>query len=288
MTDNTAPHPIDRLLAIMARLRDPERGCPWDRKQNYASLVPHTLEEAYEVADAIERNAMADLQEELGDLLFQVVFYTQLAREAGHFDFAGVASAAGDKLIRRHPHVFSATTAGADAAALRAAWERQKTAERAAKGGSGGWLGGIAHALPALTRAEKLQRRAARVGFDWEHPGEVIEKVREELAEVAGALEGKADPLQIAHEIGDLLFSCVNLARHLRVDAEQALRQANHRFERRFGHVETALAREGKNLESASLPEMDRLWDEAKRLERELAGEADGAPAAGPGEVGRG
>ena len=218
---------IDDLLAIMTRLRDPANGCPWDLKQNFRTILPYTLEEAYEVAEAIEQDDMGDLRDELGDLLFQVVFHAQMAREQGSFDFSDVVHGICDKMLRRHPHVF-AEADFADEHQVHANWEREKAAERERKGESesAGVLDGVAQALPALVRAEKLQRRAARVGFDWDALEGVVGKVREELGECEQTAHTQADPLSRVHEAGDLLFSCVNLARHLGVDAEQALRTA--------------------------------------------------------------
>lgn len=258
---------IECLLAVMARLRDPERGCPWDREQTFASIAPHTVEEAYEVADAIERGDMAGLADELGDLLFQVVFHAQLASEIGAFGFGDVARAIAGKMVRRHPHVFGG--AAASDAGRAEAWEAAKAAERAARGGSAGALDGVARALPALARAAKLQKRAARVGFDWPDLRPVLAKLREELAELEAELESaEAAPERIADELGDLLFACANLARHADVDPETALRGANAKFERRFRRVETLLAANGRAPEDASLDEMERLWKQAKAEER--------------------
>lgn len=256
---------MQRLLAIMAALRDPRSGCPWDRDQTLASLVPHTIEEAYEVADAIERGAVEELRDELGDLLFQVVFYARIAEEAGLFDFAGVVSAIADKLERRHPHVFAGAPVG-DARAQHAAWEALKQRERQARSDDGdvpGQLDGVPRALPALTRAAKLQQRAARVGFDWDDTALVWAKIEEELDELREAAAA-GDRGHIEHELGDLMFACVNLARHQGVDAEGALRRGNERFEARFRHLETALRRAGRRVEDASLAELDRLWQAAK------------------------
>jgi MazG family protein len=259
---------INDLLAIMARLRDPDGGCPWDIRQTFRTILPYTLEEAYEVAEAIERNDLLELRDELGDLLFQVVFHARMAEEAGGFGFDDVVGAICEKMIRRHPHVFAGAELG-DEAGVRANWEREKAAERSRKEGeaTAGLLAGIAQALPALVRAEKLQRRAARVGFDWDAIAGVIEKVREELSECEGTIEGEPDPVERAHEVGDLLFSCVNLARHLGVDAEQALRAANHRFERRFEAVEKGLWAQGRAPGPHVRAEMERLWEAAKRTE---------------------
>lgn len=259
---------IEDLLAIMARLRDPQGGCPWDLEQDFRSVVPYTLEEAYEVAEAIENDDMVELRGELGDLLFQVVFHARMAEERGSFGFDQVVRSICEKMIRRHPHVF----AGADLpdeAAVRANWEQEKAAERGRKQGNvpQGVLAGIAQALPALVRAEKLQRRAARVGFDWDDPSGALEKVHEELRECAATLSDQADPSERVHEVGDLLFSCVNLARHLGVDAEQALRAASHRFERRFQAVEQGLRERGRAPGYEERGEMERLWDAAKAAE---------------------
>ena len=261
-------HTLDDLLDIMVRLRDPAHGCPWDVKQTFASVAPYTLEEAYEVADAIARNDLPELKDELGDLLFQVVFHARMAEEGGHFAFRDVADAICAKLIRRHPHVF-AGVAYATEDELRDAWEAQKRAERdGARGGGTGALDGVAAALPALLRAEKLQRRAARVGFDWPHPDGVMEKCREELAEIDAARAAGADPHALGEEVGDLLFSCVNLARHLGVDAEQALRGATAKFERRFRALEALLAGRGTPVGEADLATMDAAWEDVKARER--------------------
>lgn len=255
---------MDALLALMRRLRDPVDGCPWDREQTFASLLRHTLEEAYEVADAVEREDYADLAGELGDLLFQVVFHAQIAAELGHFDFESLATQLHEKLVRRHPHLFGRGEV-TDAAAQEAVWERVKADERAADGRSASELDGIPLALPALVRAAKLQKRASRVGFDWSSAPPVLDKVREELTELAEAMAAGTAQDQ-AEELGDLIFAVVNLARHLRIDPEDAMRAANAKFERRFRYVESALARSGRGPAEASLAEMDALWDEAKRL----------------------
>lgn len=282
---NQAEAAVARLLEIMARLRDPKGGCPWDRQQSYSSLVPYTLEEAYEVAEAIDRGDFDELRDELGDLLFQIVFYAQIAAEEGRFEFAQVAEAIADKLVRRHPHVF-ADQAVADAEAQTLAWERHKEGERAAKAGADGpsrVLDGVARALPALVRAQKLQRRAARVGFDWDRIEPVVDKVAEELQECRVELQPGASEQARAAEIGDLLFACVNLARHAGVDAEAALRDANAKFERRFGEVERRLTEAGRTPAQTSLEEMDRLWEAAKAEERRSRDPADsgvGAPGA--------
>jgi MazG family protein len=256
---------IDELIQVMARLRDPEQGCPWDREQTFATIAPYTLEEAYEVADAIARQDMAELRDELGDLLFQVVFHAQMAREAGHFAFDDVVRAIVDKMVRRHPHVF-ADAQVADAAEQTARWEAQKAAERAARAAQQAHsaLDGVAVALPALVRAEKIQKRAARAGFDWPDIQGPLAKVREEVDEVAAELQAGAPQAQVAAEIGDLLFAAVNLARHAGIDAETALREATLKFERRFRAVETGL---GKPLAEATLAEMDAQWEAVKRAE---------------------
>jgi MazG family protein len=252
---------VDRLLAIMARLRDPERGCPWDLRQDFRSIAPHTLEEAYEVADAIDRGDLQALRDELGDLLFQVAFHARLAGEQGAFQFDDVVDAICDKLTRRHPHVFGDAVV-ADADAQSRAWERMKREERAARGLDGA-LADVPVGLPALARASKLGARAAQAGFDWPDPGGPRAKVDEELAELDRAV-ASADAGAREAELGDLLFSVVNLARHLAVDPEAALRRANERFARRYRHVEQALARRGEQADAASPELLDRLWAEAK------------------------
>ncbi|MCW9088295.1 MAG: nucleoside triphosphate pyrophosphohydrolase [Gammaproteobacteria bacterium] len=254
---------IDKLLALMAALRDPERGCPWDREQNFSTIAPYTIEEAYEVADAIARDDMVELRDELGDLLFQVVFHARMAEEAGEFDFDDVIAAIVEKMIRRHPHVF-ADEVVADAEEQTRAWEEHKARERRNTGVHHSLLDGVTLGLPALSRAAKLQKRAARAGFDWPAVEGVMDKIEEELNEVRAELEAKdTDALQ--GEIGDLLFACVNLARHAGVDAEEALRAANHKFERRFRYMESSLQQAGGELEQCSLEEMDRQWELAKR-----------------------
>jgi len=267
MTD--APD-LCRLLDIMARLRDPERGCPWDREQSFATIAPYTIEEAYEVAEACERGDVAALKDELGDLLFQVVFHARMAEEARFFDFNDVARAIGEKMLRRHPHVF-ADAVIADAAAQTTAWEEHKAAERRAKaaasGGAPSALDGVGETLPALTRAEKLQRRAARVGFDWPDIPPVLDKIAEEVGELRRELAA-GDPARIADEIGDLLFAVVNLARRSGTDAEQALRAACRKFDRRFRRVERLLAEAGTSPERASLDDMEAQWQKAKAEER--------------------
>lgn len=249
-----------RLLELMARLRDPQRGCAWDLRQDFASIAPYTLEEAYEVADAIARRDFDDLRLELGDLLLQVAFHAQMAQEAGLFDFEDVAAGICDKLLRRHPHVFGDAVFETDADRS-AAWEAAKAAERGAK--DSGVLAGVAQALPALKRAQKLQQRAARVGFDWPDLTPVLDKLEEELAEVRDALR-QDDRDAVADELGDLLFVMANLARHLKVDAEDALRRGNAKFERRFAYIEQALRAAGRPPEDCTLAELDALWDAAK------------------------
>jgi len=260
--------PIERLLAIMARLRDPKRGCPWDREQTFATIAPYTIEEAYEVADAIARGDMADLKDELGDLLFQVVFHARMAEDDGHFAFADVAAVISDKMVRRHPHVFGEVEIR-DAAQQTEAWEAHKAEEREAKrrDAGGGALAGVPLALPALLRAEKLGKRAARVGFDWPEAGAVLEKVREEVGEISAAMKDGESAERIGAEIGDLLFAAAQLARHFKLDPETALREANARFERRFGYVEKKLAERGRAPADADLDELEALWGEAKREE---------------------
>lgn len=254
---------LARLLAIMARLRAPD-GCPWDREQDFASIAPYTIEEAYEVADAIQRADMPALQDELGDLLFQVVYHAQMAREAGAFDFTAVADTISDKMIRRHPHVFG-EAAARDTAMQNQAWEVQKQAERAARAETG-TLAGIPAALPALTRAAKLTRRAARVGFDWPDAEAVLDKLAEETAELRAELPGAA-PERLADELGDMLFVLANLARKLDLDPEACLRGANAKFERRFNAVEAHLSTEGQSPADAGLERMEALWQQVKRME---------------------
>lgn len=272
---------LDDLLHLMARLRDPQHGCPWDLKQSYASIVPYTIEEAYEVADAIERSDFEHLPGELGDLLFQVVYYSQLAREEGRFEFAQVVDGITAKLIRRHPHVFvdgdlygAPDAARLEEAAVKQRWEELKAEERAEKAAVPeqlSLLDDVPNALPALSRAVKLQKRAAQVGFDWPEALPVVDKVREELDEVLEAMS-ENDPQAIAEEIGDLLFVVTNLARHLKVDPETALRSANGKFERRFRFIEQTLRAAGQPIENCSLEQLDALWGEAKQQEKRLPG----------------
>ncbi len=255
--------PIDRLLAIMARLRDPEHGCPWDREQTWRSIVPHTIEEAYEIADAVERGDVDHVRDELGDLLFQVVFQSRIAEEQGLFRFDDVVDAIGNKLERRHPHVFGDATIGS-AAEQTAAWEEHKAAERRAKGGAAGVLDGVTLGLPALVRAAKLGRRAAQVGFDWPDVAGVLDKVREEIDELQQAA-ATGESAHVREELGDLLFSVAQLSRHLDVDAEAALRDASGKFERRFRRIEASLAVDGRTAADASMAELEALWAQAKR-----------------------
>ena len=258
---------MERLLEIMRRLRHPEKGCPWDIEQDFATIAPYTIEEAYEVADAIERGAWDELRSELGDLLFQSVFHAQMAEEAGHFKFEDVAKAISDKMVSRHPHVFG--TEGNDFSADTQVdrWEEVKAAERAAKS-ENRVLDGVAVGLPALLRAVKLQKRAARVGFDWPSTDQVIDKIIEESRELVEARDTLTQD-EVEEEMGDLLFVVANLARHLNVDPEAALRRTNAKFIRRFNAVEDALIAKGSSPEQSNLEEMDALWDAAKLAERE-------------------
>ncbi len=253
------------MLDVMARLRDPQRGCPWDIEQSFATIAPYTIEEAYEVADAIEREDMPALKEELGDLLFQVVFHARMAEELGAFDFAEVAQALADKMIERHPHVFSEAGDGRTAEQQTVAWETLKAEKRAAKGAPS-LLDDVAMALPALMRAEKLTKRAARINFDWPTPEPVLEKLEEELVELKEA-RASGDQEHIAEEMGDILFVMANLARKLNVDPEEALRRANAKFTRRFQFIETKLAEQGR-AGPQPLDDMEALWLEAKRVEK--------------------
>ena len=255
---------MNDLLDLMRRLRDPQQGCPWDRAQTLQSLLKHTLEEAYEVVDVIERDALSELPNELGDLLFQVVFYAQIAAEGGHFDFAQVVSSMHDKLWQRHPHVFGEAVY-ASTAELNAAWETHKAVERSARGGPDpSELDDVPLALPALTRAVKLQKRASRVGFDWTAVGPIFEKIDEELQELKAALAEQLPPTEVAGELGDVLFAVANLARHLDIDPETAVRSTNAKFERRFRYIEAALAAQGRNVADSPLAELDAWWERAK------------------------
>jgi nucleoside triphosphate diphosphatase len=253
---------LRRLLDIMAALRDPAHGCPWDREQSFATIAPYTIEEAHEVADAIARRDFPALQDELGDLLFQVVYHARMAQEADLFAFADVARAISDKMLRRHPHVFG-DAAARSAEAQSAAWEAQKSAERAAQAHNG-TLAGVPVGLPALTRAAKLTARAARVGFDWPDPAAVLDKLDEEIAELRAELTD-ADPERLADEVGDLLFVLANLARKLSLDPEECLRGANRKFTRRFNAMEDSTANEGKTLSEMTLDEMEARWQAVKR-----------------------
>ncbi len=269
MSDSLVRDPeggMDRLREIMRRLRDPATGCPWDVEQDFASIAPYTLEEAHEVADAIARQAWDELPGELGDLLLQVVFHSQMAEEAGLFGFDDVARAISDKMLARHPHVFGDESRDKTPEQQTLDWERIKAAERGAKA-EARVLDGVALGLPALTRAVKLQKRAARVGFDWPSTDEVVAKIAEEAAELVEARE-RLTATEVEEEFGDLLFVMANLARHLKVDPEAALRAANAKFARRFGRIEDWLAQAGKTPEQSDLAEMDALWNRAKAEEK--------------------
>lgn len=270
---------ISRLIEIMAALRNPEGGCPWDIVQTFETIKPYTIEEAYEVADAIERNDLDDLCDELGDLLLQVVFHARMAEEAGAFAFGDVVEAITAKMIRRHPHVFAVS--GAETAEdVKVQWddikrqEKALRAERRAKSGivedfKAGYLGSVQRSFPALTEALKIQERAAKVGFDWSEPEPILDKIEEEIAELREALkEGRKD--RVADELGDLIFAVVNIGRHVKTDPEQALRGTNTKFRRRFHHIETELEANGENLEDATLERMEALWQAAKHIERAL------------------
>ncbi|MEW5755998.1 MAG: nucleoside triphosphate pyrophosphohydrolase [Pseudomonadota bacterium] len=258
-------HDIDELLRIMARLRDPESGCPWDLQQDFHTIVPFTLEEAYEVAHAIETGDFAELRSELGDLLFQVVFYSQMAKERALFDFADVVNGICEKMLRRHPHVFDQDQVHArELDAIKDNWERIKRAEKRVDETSASLMDHLTRALPALTYAAKMQKKAAKVGFDWERPEQVVEKLAEELVEFRAAQQG-GDAERIQDELGDLLFTCVNLARHHGLDPEQTLRRANAKFEARFRVMETLIHSSGKQMAAMSLQELEELWQAAKR-----------------------
>ncbi|MGO4998054.1 nucleoside triphosphate pyrophosphohydrolase [Oceanisphaera sp. W20_SRM_FM3] len=269
---------LDDLLGIMAALRDPVSGCPWDQKQDFVSMVPHTLEEAYEVADTVTRNALDELPNELGDLLFQVVFYAQLGKEQALFDFNDVVQAVSEKLIRRHPHVFTSNEPNSELgeiklsseAEIKANWEVTKAQERQQLDASAtSALDDIPRNLPALTRANKIQKRCSAVGFDWQELAPVLDKIYEELDEVMAELKDpQQDSARIADELGDVLFACVNLVRHLKQDPEAVLRGANDKFERRFRGVEHALQQDGKRSQDCSLQELDAYWRQVKQKER--------------------
>jgi ATP diphosphatase len=270
---------IGRLIEIMAALRDPQTGCPWDIVQTFETIKPYTVEEAYEVADAIERNDLDDLCDELGDLLLQVVFHARMAEEAGEFSFGDVVQAITTKMIRRHPHVFAVSDA-ATPNAVKIQWdeiksaEKRERAERRARRGitedfKAGHLGSVQRSFPALTEALKLQERAAKVGFDWSAPEPILDKIEEEIGELREALAAK-DPAKVSDELGDLIFAVVNLGRHVKADPENALRGTSTKFRRRFSHIEQTLTENGETLEAATLERMEDLWQAAKAIERQL------------------
>ena len=250
---------IQELISIMAALRDPETGCPWDRQQTMETIIPYTLEEVYELVDAIERNSMEATRDELGDLLFHVIFYARMAEESGSSDFTDVASGVCEKLVRRHPHVFAGQQVDT-VEEVKRNWEKMKREEN-----RGDYLGNIARALPALQRAEKLQKRAAQAGFDWQDPAPVLAKLEEEINELKQELAASRERVRLQAELGDVLFAAINLARHLQVSPETALREANNRFEQRFRYIQTTLEEAGEDLESVSPERMDELWEEAKK-----------------------
>ena len=270
----TPSRDISRLIAIMAQLRTPVTGCPWDLEQNFATIAPYTIEEAYEVADAIARNDLDDLRDELGDLLLQVVYHARMAEEQNAFSFGDVVEAICRKMIRRHPHVFADKDGNIAPAGVKSAWERIKAEEKAERAArrptetvlSSSLLSSVKAGQPALTRAMELQRKASTVGFDWNDPRAVLQKIREEADEIEAALD-QGDSEELAAETGDLMFALVNLARHVGANPEMALRGTNAKFERRFGYIERALASQGRSPEAASLAEMDALWNEAKANE---------------------
>lgn len=264
MSDPLIMGDVRALLDVMARLRDPDGGCPWDLEQNFASIAPYTIEEAYEVADAVERGEMSELRDELGDLLLQVVFHARMAEEADHFTFDDVTRGIVEKMVRRHPHVFGDDDIK-DAAAQTASWEALKAQERADKGRDDSLLDDVPRALPALLRALKLQKRAARAGFDWPETRQVLDKINEEMLELSEAVSQSDDIDHITEEMGDILFSYANLARKLKVDPEDALRGANAKFERRFRFIEQKLAERGSDPHQSTLEEMDALWNAAKK-----------------------
>ncbi|MBP2461356.1 MULTISPECIES: nucleoside triphosphate pyrophosphohydrolase [unclassified Rhizobium] len=270
---------ISRLIEIMAALRTPVTGCPWDLEQSFETIIPYTIEEAYEVADAVERHDMDDLREELGDLLLQVVFHARMAEEAGAFAFGDVVEAVTTKMIRRHPHVFARSDADTPGAvklqwdAIKAEEKRERAERRALRGttepSKSGFLGGVHRAQPALSEAVKLQQQAARVGFDWSKPGPILDKIEEEVAELREALAA-GQPEKVSDELGDLIFALVNIGRHVDADPETALRGTNAKFRRRFSHIETELQKSGETLEAATLERMEGLWQAAKAIERAL------------------
>jgi len=275
---------ISRLIEIMAALRNPETGCPWDIEQDFESIKPYTLEEAYEVADAIERKDMDDLCDELGDLLLQVVFHARMAEEAGEFSFGDVVEAITRKMIRRHPHVFARSDADTPDA-VKKQWdeikqaEKRERAERRARRGmsedfKAGFLGSVQRSFPALTEALKLQERAAKVGFDWSAPEPILDKIEEEVDELRVALH-EGDKSKVSDELGDLIFAVVNIGRHVKADPEQALRGTNTKFRRRFNHIETVLDAGGESLEAASLERMEEIWQAAKAIERAVVAGAE-------------
>jgi ATP diphosphatase len=268
LEDNKNNTELTRLLNIMQQLRDPETGCSWDQKQNFASIVPHTIEETYEVADAIFSGNMADIKDELGDLLFQIVFYAQLAKEQGDFDFEEIAQAISDKLVRRHPHVFQSSNLNTDAE-LNLQWEKIKQQERerdlAGKAIDNSILANIPVGMTPLLRAQKIQKKCAAVGFDWTELPPVVDKIHEEIAEVLAEVNGPSpDQVAIEEEVGDLLFAVVNLARHTSVNAESALIKANRKFEKRFRKVEQVIEKQGLSLEEANLEQMEAAWQQIK------------------------
>lgn len=275
---------ISRLIEIMAALRHPETGCPWDIEQNFQTIKPYTIEEAYEVSDAIERGDMDDLCDELGDLLLQVVFHARMAEEAGEFSFGDVVNAITTKMIRRHPHVFARSAADTPDA-VKIQWdeikqaEKRERAERRSRRGitedfKGGFLGSVQRSFPALTEALKLQERAAKVGFDWSAPEPILDKIEEEIGELRAALRD-GDRVKVSDELGDLIFAVVNIGRHVKTDPEQALRGTNTKFRRRFNHIENVLDAEGETLEAASLERMEEIWQAAKAIERAVISGAE-------------